>query len=153
MIEADGIYYIANVMHDRWSPFARNKVIEQTAEIDDSTRGKHKTALWIEQEPGNGGKESAMISARDLARFGPQFDHPHTDKVIRARPFAAAAEAGNVRIVKGAWNAKYLDELVVFPNGEHDDMVDASSGAFNKLVMRPPTVQFSRPVSRPAVRR
>jgi phage terminase large subunit-like protein len=40
---------------------------------------------------------------------------------------------GNVRLVGGAWNSAYLDELCAFPEGPHDDQVDASSGAFAKL--------------------
>jgi predicted phage terminase large subunit-like protein len=55
------------------------------------------------------------------------------DKATRLAPFAAQAEAGNVSLLQGAWNGQYLDELTAFPNGAHDDQVDATSGAFNKL--------------------
>ena len=34
-------------------------------------------------------------------------------------------EALNVKLVKGAWNAAYLEELTSFPFGSHDDQVDA----------------------------
>ena len=33
--------------------------------------------------------------------------------------------------VAGAWNEPYLAELHAFPDGSHDDRVDASAGAFN----------------------
>jgi predicted phage terminase large subunit-like protein len=64
----------------------------------------------------------------------------HVDRVtgqkdVRAMPFAAQCEAGNVRLVLGQWNREYIDELCAFPNGSHDDQVDASSGAFNKLTL------------------
>jgi phage terminase large subunit-like protein len=55
------------------------------------------------------------------------------DKCERAAPLAAQCEAGNVRIVRGAWNQRYLEELCSFPLGSFADQVDASSGAFNKL--------------------
>lgn len=150
MLEHGNIYYVVDVVHGRWGPFERNNVIRQTAEIDNVKYGQHRVQLWIEQEPGNGGKESAMISVRDLARFGPKLDKPHTDKVSRARPFSAQCEAGNVRLVAGPWVTEYLDELATFPVGAHDDQVDASSGAFNKLVLEPQPVAVRRPVSRRA---
>jgi len=56
-----------------------------------------------------------------------------TSKVARADPFSAAAEAGNVKLVKGLWNEEYLREFELFPAGKHDDQVDASSGAYEKL--------------------
>ena len=53
------------------------------------------------------------------------------NKAERSKPLSSYAEAGNVKIVKGHWNAAYLNELVPFPSKDvHDDQVDASSGAF-----------------------
>ena len=48
---------------------------------------------------------------------------------------------GNVKLVRGPWNDRYLRTLHSFPEGAHDDEVDASSGAFNDLVreVRQPT--------------
>jgi predicted phage terminase large subunit-like protein len=42
-------------------------------------------------------------------------------------------EVGNVRIVNGPWVQDFLSELLDFPNGAHDDQVDAMSGAFARL--------------------
>ena len=53
-------------------------------------------------------------------------------KPVRATPLAAQAEAGNVKLVKGAWNAQFIDELCAFDKGAHDDDVDAASGAFGQ---------------------
>jgi phage terminase large subunit-like protein len=36
-------------------------------------------------------------------------------------------------MVKGEYTKAYLEELAFFPNGKHDDQVDASSGAFSML--------------------
>lgn len=145
MVFHDGIYYVADVVHGKWSPFERNKIIYQTAELD-KQRKIPDLQLWVEQEPGNGGKESGLISARDLAPFGAQLDHPTTNKVIRARPFSAQCEAGNVRLIRAEWNSGYIDELVHFDKAPHDDRVDGSSGAFNKLVL------FARQQGRATIR-
>lgn len=55
------------------------------------------------------------------------------DKVQRALPWAARAESGLVRIVNGEWVRQFVDEATAFPHGEHDDMVDAVSGAVAML--------------------
>jgi hypothetical protein len=51
---------------------------------------------------------------------------PDKDKVTRARGLAARYEAAKVFHVKGAPGIKDLEaEMAAFPNGEHDDLVDA----------------------------
>ena len=53
--------------------------------------------------------------------------YPDRDKVTRARTLAARYEAGKVFHLRGAPGlAVYEAELVAFPNGEHDDLVDAA---------------------------
>jgi predicted phage terminase large subunit-like protein len=53
-----------------------------------------------------------------------------TDKVSRARPMSARYENGAVYHRQGApWLSDYEDELIAFPNGEHDDQVDTASYA------------------------
>ena len=56
------------------------------------------------------------------------------DNVTRAEPFSVQCEASNVYLVQGAWNEAYLDELCLFPGGAFKDQVDATSGAFGRLV-------------------
>jgi hypothetical protein len=57
-------------------------------------------------------------------------------KVQRAEPFAAAVEAGNVLLVRGAWNDAFVDECRAFPAGAHDDQVDATADGFAWLGRR-----------------
>lgn len=53
--------------------------------------------------------------------------YPDRDKVTRARALAARAEAGKVFYLRGAPGIEdFLHEAVAFPNGEHDDLVDAA---------------------------
>jgi predicted phage terminase large subunit-like protein len=129
MLKSDlGVYYVEDVTRGQWSSLDRNKVMRNTAKQDGPA-----VTVWLEEEGGSGGKESAEISVRDLAGVSVHAERVTGDKLSRARPFSAQCEAGNVKIVRGAWNAAYLDELHAFPLGAHDDQVDASSGAFNKL--------------------
>ncbi len=55
------------------------------------------------------------------------------DKVTRSLPVSSQAEAGNIKILQASWNEDFLRELENFPEGGHDDIVDAFSGAFLML--------------------
>ena len=126
-------FYVENVIRGRWSALERETIIKQTAVVDDAKFGS--VEVWQEQEPGSGGKESAEATVRNLAGHIIRTERVTGDKVTRAEPLAAQAEGLNVRLVKGDWNAAYLEEITSFPFGTHKDQVDASSGAFNKLAV------------------
>ena len=132
-LAGDGLFYIVDVVRGQWSAFDRERVIRQTAEMD---RSLGRDVLYIhEQEGGSGGKDSADATTRNLAGFRVQAQRSTGEKAVRAEPLAAQLQAGNVRMVRGAWNAGYLSELTSFPAGSHDDQVDATSGAFNRLAL------------------
>src|SRR5262249_22356879 len=107
---------------------------KQTAEIDRTLY--ETTRVFVEQEPGSGGKESAEATVRMLAGFSVAVDKVTASKSTRADPFAAQWQAGNVRLVAAQWDRDYLDEHEGFPAGKYKDQVDASSGAFNKLASK-----------------
>jgi predicted phage terminase large subunit-like protein len=53
---------------------------------------------------------------------------PNKDKVARAMPAADYAATGRLLLpARAPWLADFLHELLAFPNGEHDDQVDAVS--------------------------
>lgn len=141
---AEGVYFVESVIRGQWTSFKRNEVIRQTAEVDG--RG---CRVWVEQEPGSSGKESAEFTIRQLAGYVVHAERATGDKATRAMPFSAQCEAGNVKIVRGEWNRDFLDELTRFPGGKHDDMVDAAALAFNKLAgPRVTTIAASRTPAR-----
>jgi predicted phage terminase large subunit-like protein len=130
----DGTFVVCDVRRGQWSALDRERVIKQTAEID---RERYPpTKIYVEQEPGSSGKESAEASIRMLAGYSVQADRVSGAKEVRAEPFAAQWQAGNVRLVAAPWNRDYLDEHESFPSGRYKDQVDASSGAFNKIASK-----------------
>jgi predicted phage terminase large subunit-like protein len=58
-------------------------------------------------------------------------------KQIRAEPFAAQVQGGNVSLVAGDWVRDFLDEAESFPSGKFKDQIDAASGAFARLTGKP----------------
>lgn len=127
----EGLYYVEDVVHGRYSSYERERVIKQTAERDGI-----RVRIWQEQEPGSGGKESAELTVKNLAGYSVHTERVSGSKELRAEPFAAQVEARNVKIMKADWNVVYLEQLSKFPNGKLKDMVDASAGAFNKLAIK-----------------
>lgn len=129
-----GRWIVADVVRGQWSSGERNAIMRQTAELDAQRPGL-QVGIWVEQEPGSGGKESAEISVQDLAGFPVRADPVSGSKDARMEPFIAQAEASNLSLLRGAWNGAYIDELCAVPNGKYRDQADASSGAFNKLAL------------------
>ena len=88
----------------------------------------------MEEEGGSSGKIAADYYAREILQgFMFRSERPTGSKEVRAGPFSTAAENGNVFLVRGDWINEFLDEAEAFPEGEHDDQVDACSGAINIL--------------------
>lgn len=142
----EGVFYIEHVIRGQWSAHERDRIIRETAERD-RRRYNGEVLIYVEQEGGSGGKEVAQQMIQQLAEFpvfrdlasGTRYRKvngeklPGDAKIVRAMPFAAQAEAGNVFIVRGDWNESFLDEVVSYPEYIHADQVDAASAAINKL--------------------
>jgi predicted phage terminase large subunit-like protein len=124
-------FIVSDVRRGQWNSLDREKRIRQCAEIDTAQFGQ--TVTWVEQEPGSGGKESAESTIRNLAGFSIYPDKVTGSKEVRAEPYAAQVQGGNVALVAGAWNQDFLDEHENFPSSPYKDQVDAAGGAFNKL--------------------
>jgi predicted phage terminase large subunit-like protein len=130
MLFDKGISYVMDVKRFRYRGEKVEQMIAQTAYEDG-----HGVPIRMEQEPGSSGKALADQYARYVL---PGYDfhaiRATGDKVTRARPFAAAAANGNVRVVRAPWLTEWLDEFSSFPEAtEHDDQVDSAVGAFTHL--------------------
>jgi predicted phage terminase large subunit-like protein len=131
-VHKNGTFYAADVVRGQWSALERERVIRATADLDRQHLGR-SVKIYLEQEPGSGGKESIEASLRNLAGFAAYGDRPTGNKDARLEPFAAQVEAGNVALKRGAWNRAFIDELCAVPTGQYRDQADAAAGAFNKL--------------------
>ncbi len=121
-------FVVEDVKRGQWGSEERERIIQQTAEAD----GRN-TAIYVEQEPGSGGKESAESTIRSLSGFSCYADRPTGDKVLRADPFSVQVNNGNVWLLRGDWNHVFKEEFDHFPFSTYKDQVDAASGAFSSL--------------------
>jgi predicted phage terminase large subunit-like protein len=127
----DGTYVISHMVRGQWAALERETKIKTWAEADEAMFPGHE--IYCEQEPGSGGKESAESTIRNLAGFRVYADKVTGHKEVRAEPFCAQVQGGNVYLVAGEWISDFLDECEVWPAAKWKDQVDAASGAFNKI--------------------
>jgi predicted phage terminase large subunit-like protein len=88
----------------------------------------------LPQDPGQAGKSQVANLIKLLSGFTARATPESGDKVTRFSPFSAQAEAGNVLILRGAWNEDWFTALEGFPEATHDDDADSTSRAFNALI-------------------
>lgn len=126
---SDGRYIIANVVREQFATDQRDALIKTTAQNDGAMLKQS-----IPQDPGQAGKSQVLAFAKLLAGHNVHFSPESGDKVVRATPLASQINAGNVLLLKGAWNEPFKDECRLFPNGKFDDQVDSVSRGFNGLL-------------------
>ena len=127
-VDRNGSYWVLDIVRGQWSTEEREQEILRTAARD----GK-SVRIGIEQEPGSAGVDSAKDTVKRLSGYLIQAVKASGKKEIRADTFSVQVNANNVYMVNGDYVKPYLEELAFFPNGKHDDQVDASSGAFSML--------------------
>lgn len=127
-------YIIEDVRRVRLSTTKREQLLKQVAEVDKETYNG-TVDIWIEQEPGSGGKDSAQITVDNLSGHKIFAEKVTGSKDVRLEQFLAQCEFGNVAIVKAPWNTDFVDEFIQIPNGVFRDQSDATGGGFNKLVL------------------
>ncbi len=121
--DSNGVFYIEHVERFRANPGEVERRIINTASSDSCTVG-----LW--QDPGSAGKNHAAYLVRALSGHTVEVRSASSDKISNASPVSSQAEHGNIVLVRGPWNDVFLSVLEPFPDGAHDDDVDALSLGF-----------------------
>jgi predicted phage terminase large subunit-like protein len=136
--------YMLDQRRARVGPQGVEALVRSTAQLDGID-----VPVRIEQEPGAGGKSLISYYTRHVLQgFDVKGIPSTTSKETRAAPFASQAEAGNIYVVNGAWVKDFIEEAEGFPMVEHDDQIDAWSGAFHQL-MRDAKVTSESYIKRP----
>jgi len=132
-----GVFYVVDVVRRQGSPLEVERLKAQTAKSDADLTAK-RAAVLLQQEPGAAGKSFIDAQIRGpLWGFNVKVENPTGDKYTRALPMSSAAQAGNIKLVRGRWNRDFVDELEqAGPDPklyDHDDQWDAAASAFNHL--------------------
>jgi len=123
-----GKYIILDVKRGQWVSHEREQVIKATAEAD----GRN-VSIWIEQEPGSGGKESAEQTIRMLDGYVCKAERSFGNKIYRADPFSVRVNLGDVYLIRAPWNSDLLEEMRLFPYSTYKDQIDAAGAGYAKL--------------------
>ena len=123
--------YVIDVIRARWSPGQIEREIKAVATLDG-----YDCMIRIPQDPGGAGRFQAHFLTGLLRGYDVYIEREEGSKLYRANPFAAQCEQEYVALVDGPWNQAFVEELCAFPNGAHDDQVDAAAAAFRALCRR-----------------
>jgi predicted phage terminase large subunit-like protein len=106
------------------------EAIVQNAQVDGES-------VFIRLEAEKAGIVQLDYLLRDprMMRYAMDKKQPIGDKYTRATPFATRVNNKQVLMLRGVWNRACLDEMAVFPQGEHDDQIDALSGAYDLVTL------------------
>lgn len=111
---------------------ARMDFTETTKAIESLSKKYPKAHTKLIEDKANG---SAIISVLRHRLGGIIAIVPKESKQARASAVSSDIEAGNAYLPKYAsFTNDFVNEAAAFPNGEHDDQVDAMSQALNRII-------------------
>ena len=96
-----------------------------------------QATLKVVEDKANGPAVISMLR-RKVSGIVPE--EPQGSKTARAAAVSPLIEAGDVLLPApelAPWVGGFIEECAAFPNGSHDDQVDAMSQALNRLVLQP----------------
>lgn len=126
-----GRFYVLDMQHAQLGPEGVDKLIISTANMDGA-----RVAVREQREGGSSGKTVTLARKKALRLFNYEEVLPGTNKRQFSKAFRAQVNAGNVYLPKSAaWVGPFVRELNDFPQGKHDDQVDAVATAFNSVLL------------------
>lgn len=137
---SDDSIYIEHVERFRDTPGQVENRIKNIAFSDG-----FNVKIGLEQDPGQAGKAEIAHYEKLLRQFNLFKVSPTGNKQNRAKTCSALAEQGKLKILRGPWNNDFLNESENFPDGKHDDQVDALSGA--EYMLPRPAIKRGEPKS------
>jgi predicted phage terminase large subunit-like protein len=143
--DTDGTDYVAGGVWARWGADAY--LLDRVKRRMDFPASRHavvalrakwpQAVLTIIEDKANG---PAVIASLKHVVPGLVAEEPQGGKVARAHAVAPLAESRNVHLPDPSiapWVDEYLTELCTFPTAKHDDEVDQTTQALNRLVLQP----------------
>jgi predicted phage terminase large subunit-like protein len=124
-----GKIYILDLVRERVHSGSLQVLVRQTAELDGPG-----VKIWIDEEPASAGKMVVEHYQREvLPEFAVEGEKATGPIEVRAQPYLAAIERGDVYMVEAPWNMIVREEINAFPDGEFDDCVATGALGYRKL--------------------
>lgn len=132
-------YYVSDMIAVQQGPAYVDRLVLATAKRDAArakAEGRQYMVRW-EEEPGSASKRDTRRLVKMLDGYDAKGIPSRREKPARARAFATQSEQGYVYLVAGEWNEAWLTHMHHQPDWPHDDIMDASAGAYNELLKGP----------------
>lgn len=147
-----GNIWLLDVKRKRMDSYEREEAIKRNTERDG--RG---VVVAVEQEPGAGGKDSALATMRRLKGYKVILTPASGSKEARADAFSYAVNGGIVYIPEHMregngwrdWAKILVDEMMHWPHSTYLDQVDACATMFNALTKARTRVGAIKPREEP----
>lgn len=121
---------IKDVICQQVTPSGLDRLLLQTAIAD----GLAVPVRWL-RDPGQAGLYQDRAIRKVLSNFDSGGVTCPRDKLQRAKALAIAIEDGSAILnPTGQWQGPFKAELTAFPDGDHDDQVDAASAGYRYLM-------------------
>jgi predicted phage terminase large subunit-like protein len=125
-------YCILDIERHRVGPGQVEAVMARTAKTDAAIYPD--LIIRSEQQPGSAGKDQVHHLASGIFEgYDYEGVRPTGAKEIRATSASSVAQQGKLATRDAPWTEAFIEEAEAFPEGRHDDMVDALSGAYAAL--------------------
>lgn len=134
----EGDVVVMDIIHDRGTPGKVDNWMKSAARRD-----KEHVRIGCFQDPGQAGVVDMGHIKKLLRGFRVKFlrtaaarrgtkggKGSGAAKVAQAGPLASHAEERGIYVLRGPWNDALFSEGDAFPDGKHDDIIDAMSGAY-----------------------
>lgn len=121
----DGEFYISDVaraqveLHNL-AKFIKDVILSDGVNVKQGFENKGYMTRAIKQ----------LAKDPELAQYIIKGYPAEQDKLTRALPFAGHSSLGVVHLIEQPNADVFIEELTMFPNGTHDDQVDAAAGAW-----------------------
>jgi len=124
--DAVGNFYILDIkrLRGRW-PKNKPEIVRIAQDVDPPN-----VICAIESNGTQLGYFQDIQADKQMANRIVKEDKPEGSKEMRASMWGSRLDDGLIHCVRGPWNGEFFDECDDFPNSDHDDCVDAVSGAY-----------------------
>lgn len=125
----DNVLYFVDIRDMRKEFFELNKYI-----VAYTKEHKYTQNSMIKIEPKSNGKSIVSQLKHTTMLNVVELKAPDRDKIIRVASISPLIESGRVKLIKGLWNEKFLNQICTFPNATNDDMVDCFTHAVTDML-------------------
>jgi phage terminase large subunit-like protein len=143
--------YIVNAMEGKMKRKKRDAEIRKVCGKDAEMCPQYHVRL--EQEGGAGGKDAAEMMAEKMSsEFRMVIDKPlgkptGKDQTLKGwETWANLLSDGLVKLVRGKWNQRFIQQHTAAPFGRNDDLIDAASRVARGLYRRTTKRKLKRPL-------